>query len=81
MPIPKRAQTFAEFEASGDRSNVGYLGLKLGQRVRVRSPLYSGWATVVGEPPQGPGVNIQTESSRKILLVSGETIREATEPR
>ena len=79
--MQKRAQTLEEFEASGGWGNVEYFGLKVGQRVRVRSQVYSGWATVVGEPPQGPGVYVRTDVSHTELLIGGEDIREATEPR
>lgn len=73
----KRAQKRSELPRSV--TNVEYFGLSIGQIVHVKCRDYEGLARIVGEPPQGPGINVYTTDRRR-LLVSGEDIQEATEP-
>lgn len=80
--MKRRAERFDPLKM---RNNVGYYGLAIDQLVWVESPAYTGPAFVSGEPPQGTGIYVSAPPHEGQLgrkpLVSGENIREATEPR
>lgn len=74
--MKKRKQRL--FELPRGSGNTEYYGLCKGQRVMLQGSRYRGSAVVSGEPPQGPGIYVDTKIGK--LLVSGEEIAEATEP-
>jgi hypothetical protein len=74
--VKKRRERFRELPQSC--GNIRYYGLTLGQRVTVVSDNYYGPGFVVGEPPQGTGIYVETPKGR--LWLDGSQIAEATEP-